>query len=110
MKSMSKLKDGNIKVFCHLVDICKVNTRTMYQPDFSQLALSSNKMLANEFANELGKALMHTNKPSTPNQRCMQSKWQSSSGTNALSSKRAVVPMPDNDIQYNNIGHWPEVL
>ena len=82
----------------------------MYQPDFSQLALPSNKMLANKFANKLGKALMHTNKLSTPNQRCMQSKWQSSSGTNALSSKRAVVPMPDNDIQYDNIGHWPEVL
>ena len=83
----------------------------MYRCDYSQVALPSNKMLTLcQFANELGKALMHANKASTPNQRGRPSKRQSSSGTSAPSSKRAVVLTPGNDIRYDNIGYWPEAV
>ena len=83
----------------------------MYRSDYSQLAVPNNKMLTLcQFANELGKALMYANKASTTNQRGRPSKRRRSSGTNAPSSKRAVVPTPGNNMRYDNIGHWLEAV
>ena len=106
-----KTKRWYMKVFWHLVDICKVNACDMHRRDYSQFALPSNKILILcQFAKELGKVLMHANKAPTPNQRGRASKRQSSSGTNPQSSIGAHVPTPGNDIWYDNIGHWPEAV
>lgn len=98
-------------MFWHLIDICKVNAWNMYRRDYSQLGLSSNKMRTLcQFANKLGKKLMHTNKTSTPNQQSRPSKLQRSSSTNAPTSKRAIIPTPGNHIRYENIGHCLEAV
>lgn len=74
-----KTKRWYIKLFCYLVDICKVNASNMYWRLYSQLVLPSNRMLTLcQFSNELVKVLMHVNKASTLNQRGKPSKQQSS--------------------------------
>lgn len=48
----------------------KIRWRVNFLEYSIQFALPSNEMLTLcQLANELGKALMHANKPSTPNQR-----------------------------------------
>ena len=108
-----KTKRWYIKVFWHLIDICKVNAWNLYRRHHVQNGFSDDKLLSLRlFSCDLANSLVHANKPAQNNQRGRPSKRHSIelATSNPKSSKKASVPTPCDAIRYDEIGHWPEAV
>ena len=102
-----KTKRWFIKVFWHLVDICKVNGWLLYRRHSRQLGLPGAKQKPFlQFCTEIATALINIKK-APQSSRLGRPKKRPSTEANSHGGKRAAEPTPINDIRYDQTGHWP---
>ncbi|XP_065055887.1 piggyBac transposable element-derived protein 2-like isoform X2 [Rhopilema esculentum] len=102
-----KTKRWYIKVFWHLVDICKVNGWLLYRRHSRQLGLPAAKQKPFlQFCTEIATALINIKKAPQSSRLGRPTKHPSTEA-NSHGGKRAAQPTPINDIRYDQTGHWP---
>ena len=104
-----KTRRWYIKIFWHLVDICKVNAWNMYRRHCQQKGVANRKMMSLlQFSRQLASALIHANKIHVQKQTGRPSKRASLERVQENKRKKAIVPTPCQDVRYDQLGHWPE--
>ena len=104
-----KTKRQYIKSFCNRVDIWKLNAWNLYRRHFIQYGDPVSKMKSFLlFSSDIVNALINAYKAVVKVDRL--SKHSSIDKSAAVSSKKAVVATPCNDIYYDQVGHWPEAV
>ena len=101
-----RTKRWYIKIFWHLIDICKVNAWNLYRRHCIQYGKPKRQVLSLlSFSVDLGNAVSQANKPvlkklGRPTKRSRAGNIETSK------SKRAAIPC--NEIRYDQIGRWSE--
>ncbi|XP_065658778.1 piggyBac transposable element-derived protein 2-like [Hydra vulgaris] len=104
-----KTRRWYIKVFWHFVDVAKVNAWILYKRHYQQLGLPINKHQAlAEFTVDISNALIQANKSKAIQGRGRPAKLSGIKQVQQRNRKKPVIPIPNNDIRYDHIGHWPK--
>ena len=96
-----------IKIFWHLVDICKVNAWLLYRRHYEQMGFPARKRKSlMNFSCEIAEALIYADKgPEKPTQG--RPSKRASLECAPTVGKRPSNPLPVADVRYDNIAHWP---
>ena len=102
-----KTRRWYIKIFWHLVDICKVNAWLLYRRHYKQSGFPARKAKSlMKFSCEIAEALIYASKTPEKPTRGRPSKRKLSECT-PTASKRPGNPLPVADVRYDSIAHWP---
>ena len=96
------------KIFLYLVDIAKVNAWLLYRWHYKQYEdARKNQKSSLVFSSEIAEALTHSNKLKACSSRGRPPKRRSTEPVARV--KKPTVPLPINDVRYDQVGHWPEM-
>ena len=102
-----KTEQWHIKVFWHLIDICKVNGWILYRRHCKKLGNKKLDVLQlRGFSVQLANSLIFANQPAQPGRP-----WKHRSieeAPNRRKSKAVAGPTPGNDVWYDGVAYWPE--
>ena len=111
-----KTKRWYIKVFWHLVDVCKTNAWLLYRRHCDQLQIPSKERLTFiNFIIAVADALItawKVQKAPTPGQpgrpRKSSSEKNCVQATTSKSGRKAATPLPCEEARLDQLGHWPQ--
>ncbi len=108
-----KTKRWYIKVFWHLVDICKTNAWLLYRRDCDLLEVpKKSRMTYINFIIEIADALISANKvqkrptPGRPKRNSTEANFQAAPA--AKFGRKQTTPLPCDEARFDLLGHWPE--
>ena len=106
-----RTKHWYLKVFWHLVDMCKVSAWVLYKRHHQQLGLPNSTQLSLlEFTTEPSESLIHANKVNPKTSRGRPPKRRSVKVPENPKRKAPVSPTPSDNIRYDMVSHWPSLL
>ena len=103
-----KTKRWYLRVLVHCMDICKINAWLLYRRHANQLNISQRSQLnLLQFSSQIANALiMKSKRVDRPIGRPIK-KLSTNSDLTETRGRKVQVPTPQNDIRYDEFGHWP---
>ena len=96
-----------VRLFWHLIDMCKVNAWLLYRRHHEQLGNLERSVTLVQFILELTEGLIHANKP-VPIPAARGRPRRSTTPSIEKRGREPTVALPFQDKRYDEIGHWPE--
>ena len=102
-----KTRRWYLRVVAHLLDVCKVNAWLLYRRHADQLQIPSRRQIKlAEFSSKIGHALIQRGKPvdrqvGRPVKRVSDERIETR-------GKQPKTPAPQDDIRFDEVGHWPQ--
>ncbi|XP_065680710.1 piggyBac transposable element-derived protein 3-like [Hydra vulgaris] len=103
-----KTKRWYLRVLVHCMDICKINAWLLYRRHGNQLNISQRSQLnLLQFSSQIANAIiMKSKRVDRPIGRPIK-KLSTNSDLTETRGRKVQVPTPQNDIRYDEFGHWP---
>ena len=110
-----KTKRWYLKVFFHCLDIAKVNSWLLYQRHCDENSIAKKQRMALlDFSVDVADSLISANKVATTNPtparpgRPEKRKSNEGNPKPAKVGRKANVPIPNDDVRFDQTSHWPE--